>query len=83
MPKSYQKSITVRKETYHVAELKAKRQKKTVATFVTDLILENCAEAQCMSSGSRCVSIDRAIALLEKVKVLAVEARLAKEANVT
>jgi hypothetical protein len=45
MPKSYQKSITVRKETYHVAELKAKRQKKTVATFVTDLILENCAEA--------------------------------------
>jgi hypothetical protein len=29
------------------------------------------------------VSIDRAIALLEKVKVLAVEARLAKEANVT
>jgi len=41
MPKEGQKSITVNENTYKTAEKKAKRQKKSVAGFVTDLILEN------------------------------------------
>jgi ribosomal protein S17E len=45
LPKPNQKTITVRKDTYKVAETKAKKAKKTVAGFVTDLINTNCAEA--------------------------------------
>ena len=45
MPKPSQKTVTMKKETYQVAEKKAKKAKKTVAGFVTDLILENVQEA--------------------------------------
>lgn len=45
MPKPSQKTVTIKKETYHIAEKKAKKAKKTVAGFVTDLILEETQEA--------------------------------------
>ena len=41
MPKQGQKTITVRKDTYQLAEKKARKQKKSVAEFVTGLILES------------------------------------------
>lgn len=41
MPKEGQKSVTLNEQTYNKAEKKAKKQKKSVAGFVTDLILEN------------------------------------------
>lgn len=42
MPKEGQKSVTLNEQVYEKAEKKAKRQNKSVAGFVTDLILENC-----------------------------------------
>lgn len=45
MPKPNQKTVTISKETYGVAEKKAKKQKKSVAGFVSDLILEKTMEA--------------------------------------
>lgn len=48
MPQKNQKSITVKKDTYKVAETKAKKQKKSVAGLVTDLILE---EEEAQASG--------------------------------
>jgi len=40
LPKTNQKTITVNKQTYFVAEEKAKKKKKSVAGFVTNLIEE-------------------------------------------
>jgi len=45
LPKPSQKTVTIKKETYQVAKKKAEKAKKTVAGFVTDLILENIQEA--------------------------------------
>lgn len=45
MPKPSQKTVTIRKDTYQVAEKRAKKEKKTVAGFVSDLILEKSKEA--------------------------------------
>lgn len=42
MPKPGQKSVTLKKEVYEKAEEKAKQEEKSVAAFVTDLILHNC-----------------------------------------
>jgi len=40
LPKENQKTVTIRKDVYGVAEKKAKKQKKSVAQFVTELIME-------------------------------------------
>jgi predicted CopG family antitoxin len=45
MPKPNQKTITITKDTYKIAEKKAKKEKKSVAGFVSDLILEKSVEA--------------------------------------
>ena len=45
MPKQNQKTVTIRKDTYQLAEKKAKKEKKTVAGFVSELILEKTKEA--------------------------------------
>ena len=42
MPKPGQKTITIKEEIYKKAEDKAKEQGKSVAAFVTELILEKC-----------------------------------------
>ena len=39
MPKEGQKTVTIKEETYEEAQKKAKKKKKSVAAFVTDLIL--------------------------------------------
>ena len=39
MPQENQKTITVRKDVYFVAEKKAKKQKKSVAKWVSELIM--------------------------------------------
>jgi predicted CopG family antitoxin len=45
MPKPNQKTVTINKETYSLAEKKARKQKKSVAGFVSELILEKSKEA--------------------------------------
>lgn len=42
MPKPGQKSVTLKEEVYDKAEEKARKLDKSVASFVTDLILTNC-----------------------------------------
>ena len=44
MPKEGQKTVTLRKDHYQLAEKAAKQEGKSTARFVTDLILENCVE---------------------------------------
>jgi len=45
MPKPGQKSVTLREDTYKLAKKNAKKHDKSVARFVTDLILEKTREA--------------------------------------
>lgn len=45
MPKPGQKSVTLKEETYDLAERNAKKHNKSVAGFVTDLIEEKTKRA--------------------------------------
>lgn len=45
MPKPGQKSVTLKEETYNLAEQNAKKHGKSVASFVTELIKEKTKEA--------------------------------------
>jgi len=42
MPQEGQKSVTLNEKVYEMVEEEAKKQNKSVAGFVTDLILDNC-----------------------------------------
>jgi len=46
LPQENQKTITIRKDIYNIAEKQAKKQKKSVAKLVTELIVGKCEDCQ-------------------------------------
>jgi len=42
MPKAGQKTVTITEEVYEKAKKKARKEGKSVASFVSELILSNC-----------------------------------------
>lgn len=44
MPKPGQKSVTLKEEVYREVEKKARKEGKSVAAFITELILQNCSK---------------------------------------
>ena len=46
MPKPGQKSVTLKEEVYQKVKKKARKEGKSVAAFITELILSNCKKEE-------------------------------------